>query len=736
MQTVADTTSQSSINNILDAINEVCYELNPNLNIVYANSSACSFWNKLYADVIGKSIKCIFPNIVNTHILELLTQALQNQIQLKEEVLCPLLNKWILLIINPSATGIVVMHVDITDHVSAHKEEQQNQKSLQQHQELLQSVFDTSLVAMSSLQAVRDEHGIIQDFTILLVNKELEKQTQRTDLIGKFYAQEYPGIKQNGLFGLMTKVMEDGKPQQMEYHYTRDGFDHWFNSMFVKVDDGLVATNQDITERKLIEQEKNKGLILLQETEHLAHLGSWEYNLQTGSFTWSDGMYRLFNTAKHINTTPEIYLQYATPKSKPAAQRIVDGIKEGKSSFEETLEVDLNGDIKMLKIKSSVVYDDDKVIKVLGIDMDVTAMNFAENKMHEDAAMIKGIADAAPDMLYIIDVKDLRMIYANNNVLKLLHKSMEEIKALGPQLFDEIVFYKDRNRFNQNINSMVAAGDNEVKELLYRVVDGNNNIHWIKTRRTVYKRDENGVPVQIIGISQNITSQVILKKRNFKLKVERKELEERQKKEIFRVTISTQEEERKRIAESLHNGIGQLLYAVKINLTHLKSTSNDNTFTVAKKTTEQLLGEAIKESRRISHELTPTILEDFGLAEAVRDLCKQFNGDIRLKCHLKGLNRNLDKYIEVSVYRIIQELIINMLKHARATEASVNVDQNEKNICIVVQDNGIGLNAEKVKDRGIGLKTIFNKVRLLNGQINIENSSGTTVMVTMPYHLL
>lgn len=735
MQTEADTTSHSNINNILNSIDEVCYELDRNLNIVYANRSAYMLWNKAYKDVIGNNIKSIFPHIDNTHIINLLTQALQNQKQLKEEVMCPLSNKWVLLKVNPSPAGLVVMHIDITDQVSAHQEAQQNQKTLKDDHQLLQSVFDTSLVAMSSLKAVRDENGIIQDFTILLVNKELEKQTQRTDLVGKLYAIEYPGIKLNGLFKLMLKVMDDGKPQQMEYHYTQDGFDHWFNSMFVKLDDGLVATNQDITERKLIEEEKNKNLILLQETERIANLGSWEYNLLNGSFTWSEGMYRLFDISKDIKTTPETYLEHATPKSRAAAQRVVSSIQSGKGSFEETLEVDLKGNIKILKIKANVAYDHNgEATKVLGIDVDITAIKLAENKMHDDAIMIKGIADAAPDMLYIIDVRELRMVYANNNVLTLLRKSMEEINALGPKLFEEIVFHKDRNRFNQNISSILSARDDEVKELLYRVVDGNNHIHWIKTRRTIYKRDENGVPIQIIGVSQDITAQVILKKKNFKLKAERRELEERQKQEIFRVTISTQEEERKRIAESLHNGIGQLLYAVKINLTHLKSTPNDSAFTMAKKTTEQLLGEAIKESRRISHELTPTILEDFGLAEAVRDLCKQFNSDIHLKCNLKILDRNIDKYIEVSVYRIIQELVINMVKHAQATEASVHIDQDKGYINVIVKDNGIGLNAKMVEERGIGLKTILNKVRLLNGQINIESKSGTAVTVTMPYH--
>ncbi len=155
-------------------------------------------------------------------------------------------------------------------------------QQLQESRDLLQSVLDTSLISMSVLYAVRDEAGQVLDFRLGLVNKELERETGRTDLVGKLYAQEYPGIRQVGIFDLMLQALATGEPQGMEYFYDHEGFSRWFTCQFVKMGDGVAATNLDITERRIAEQERLKNLRLLEQAEAVAGLGSWDYDLATG----------------------------------------------------------------------------------------------------------------------------------------------------------------------------------------------------------------------------------------------------------------------------------------------------------------------------------------------------------------------------------------------------------------------------------------------------------------------
>ncbi|HEY4650464.1 MAG TPA: PAS domain S-box protein [Pontibacter sp.] len=141
-------------------------------------------------------------------------------------------------------------------------------RELIESKDLLQSVFDTTLIGISILKAVRDEQGNILDFRIELINKQLERETGRKDLVGKLYATEYPGIKAAGLLDIMLQVMQTGQPQGLEYFYPYDGFHKWFSCMFVRLQDGLIATNLDITEQKNAERE-NLEIKLKQQKELL-----------------------------------------------------------------------------------------------------------------------------------------------------------------------------------------------------------------------------------------------------------------------------------------------------------------------------------------------------------------------------------------------------------------------------------------------------------------------------------
>jgi signal transduction histidine kinase len=213
-----------------------------------------------------------------------------------------------------------------------------------------------------------------------------------------------------------------------------------------------------------------------------------------------------------------------------------------------------------------------------------------------------------------------------------------------------------------------------------------------------------------------------------------KELEEWQRQQVFRVILDTQEEERKRIAENLHNSIGQILYGTKLSLGQVLKADIAEDHKQHIRMADKLLSDAIAESRRLSHELMPVILEDFGLKVALEDICRQLSGQTRFKHRSKGLTNRLDKYIEVAVYRIVQELTMNIVKHAKATEALVAVEVQRAQLLVLVQDNGKGFNAESAKTPGIGLKTIQNKVSLLNGNIDIESKPdlGTVININIP----
>lgn len=219
--------------------------------------------------------------------------------------------------------------------------------------------------------------------------------------------------------------------------------------------------------------------------------------------------------------------------------------------------------------------------------------------------------------------------------------------------------------------------------------------------------------------------------------IQLRKMEVQRQQEIFQVILNTQEEERRRISESLHNGLGQLLYGIKLSLNYLTlklSTSNPVKYVTARAYTDQLLAEAITETRNISHELMPTVLAEFGIEAAVREVCGQLQNKIKFNCTIKMANFKFDHYMELAVFRTVQELMVNVVKHSRASHAKVQIIALKSEIRIRVEDNGRGIPTNATEKQGIGLSSIRNKVDLLRGKltINSEPGKGFAIEVTFP----
>lgn len=356
----------------------------------------------------------------------------------------------------------------------------------------------------------------------------------------------------------------------------------------------------------------------------------------------------------------------------------------------------------------------------------------SDHTLLNDPALFQGIADAAPGMLYVIDLRSMKMVYANQKVLSLFGKTLEELGSMGPRLFDEFVFPEDRPRFDEHISELLSAKLGEVKELTFRLLDVHRQPTWVRTRRTIYKRDSEGNPTHVISVSQDISREIELQKIREELEEEKKLLKEEQQLAIFRATLATQEEERRRMSESLHNGLGQLLYGVKLNLAAL-SLEDADSFSQTRSYAQDLLEEGIKETRRISHQLMPAVLHDFGIKAAIEDVCQKMPG-IAFSIEFEGLELLVPKYIELAMFRIVQELVLNMGKHAKATACKIVLRLDKEKINIEVSDNGVGFNPKTEQSTGIGLRSISNKISLLKGEMNIESGdAGTTIKISIPH---
>lgn len=178
--------------------------------------------------------------------------------------------------------------------------------------------------------------------------------------------------------------------------------------------------------------------------------------------------------------------------------------------------------------------------------------------------------------------------------------------------------------------------------------------------------------------------------------------------------------------------MGQLLYATRLHLTQLPDSE-------ALRAGQQLLQEAIRATRNISFELTPRILEDFGLPTALRELADRVPVSLlRLSLQLEGLadeDAPLPSAVQMAAYRIVQELLNNVMKHAQARQVMLLVAQQPGQLRIRIHDDGVGFMPAPVPTSGgIGLAGIRNRVELLGGRLAVESApnEGTTISIELP----
>lgn len=204
-----------------------------------------------------------------------------------------------------------------------------------------------------------------------------------------------------------------------------------------------------------------------------------------------------------------------------------------------------------------------------------------------------------------------------------------------------------------------------------------------------------------------------------------RQLEDEKKMLAAKSLVEGQEEERKRVAKELHDGLGVLLSAAKIQFSSIKDESSKNQELIEK--ASNLIDQATSDVRKISHNMMPGLLTKFGLFEAVDDMIEKL-GDtevLKVSCRIEGEKRRLPENIEIMLYRILQELVNNTLKHAKANNIQLAIKILGDKLEITYSDDGIGFNVnENVESKSIGLQSIHSRINFLNGQLTIDSDPG------------
>jgi len=219
-----------------------------------------------------------------------------------------------------------------------------------------------------------------------------------------------------------------------------------------------------------------------------------------------------------------------------------------------------------------------------------------------------------------------------------------------------------------------------------------------------------------------------------KLKKQSREIEEEKTKRMSSM-IDGQEMERQRLSRDLHDGLGQSLLAVKIKLEQAKGADPVKSQHIIVET-QELLKSSINEIRNITNDLMPPVLEAFGLAKGLQNLCKNTaaNTGIDIDFFSENISGSLDSRIQIYLYRIAQEAINNITKHSLASQVVVRLGYDHESVSLTIEDNGKGFEVDKPIETGNGIININERVGLLKGECKIYSSgaTGTRIQIKIP----
>jgi signal transduction histidine kinase len=240
-----------------------------------------------------------------------------------------------------------------------------------------------------------------------------------------------------------------------------------------------------------------------------------------------------------------------------------------------------------------------------------------------------------------------------------------------------------------------------------------------------------GIAVMLLLVVSFLVITVVNQRKKSLLQKSMSRLKEQQQNQLIEAAVRSEEVERHRIAEMLHDEVGALLsssriFLVEMNIKNLNETDQQDHTKV-----KDLIDESIKKVRSISHNLHSAILKEFGLNEAIRHFMKTVAGGIAVSS-LVEMDENYmlsNAETDLAIYRIIQELVNNILKHAHAKHIHIQSwMKNDNTLKLTLRHNGEGLSQQqfeelRFKHEGLGLKNIQNRVILLKGKILFEKKS-------------
>ncbi|HYE75607.1 MAG TPA: PAS domain S-box protein, partial [Blastocatellia bacterium] len=497
----------------------------------------------------------------------------------------------------------------------------------------------------------------------------------------------------------------------------------------------FIGMLEDITERKRAEDENHKLLHDLGErVKELTALHAASRILQQ---EWTDTAKMLSDLAALLPSA----FQY--PKISAARIRIgsVEAVTPGFNDSQPVLRADFitagaeTGSIEVVysaacppEFEGPFLREERSLINTLA-DMLQTAYDHheAEAALRESEGRFRQLTENIREVFWMNKLDYSELLYISPAYETVWGRTRESLYENSRSFLDAI-HPDDRVR----AKTIIEQGGMSGFELQYRIVRPDGSIRWIWDRGFPVKNDA-GQVYCIAGIAEDITER---KRAEEQLKATSEQL-----RALMARLRSAKEEEGIRIAREIHDELGSALTSLRWDLEEidrtLTETPSQQPASMVHEKIEgmlELINDTVNAIRRISSELRPGVLDDLGLVEAIEWQAQQFQARTGIKCHYDSLveNTHFDHEQSTAIFRIFQEALTNVLRHAQATEVSIKLEVTEGELVLTIADNGRGISeSEKLGLHSLGLLGMQERAHLIGGTVEIAGGEGMGTTVTL-----
>jgi PAS domain S-box-containing protein len=476
---------------------------------------------------------------------------------------------------------------------------------------------------------------------------------------------------------------------------------------------GASAIARDITERKRIDEALRQS-----EKRFAAFMANmpafaWIKDVQ-GRYVYVNQMMekvRQYSTGWRGKTDAEIWPSEIAAHYTANDQKVI--------TFRKALQTvepySLEGEQRCVLVNKFPIFDETgAVVMVGGASVEITERVRTEEALRESEERFRELAENIEEVFWMSDPKNTRIIYVSPAYERIWGRSRDSLYAF-PKSWTEAIHPEDKGRVVERIANRELQGSHD---LTYRIVRPDGSIRRIRDRGfPVY--GTSGNIVRIAGISEDVTeskeAEEALQQANAQLHV------------LSRRLFQVQEDERRHLARELHDQIGQALTAAKIDLQAAQRLEERTSIVRRLDDIIAVIERLLQEARQLSLDLRPPLLDDLGLVPALRWCLDQQaqRADLRVEFFADPALERVDAAVETACFRVAQEALTNVVRHARAQTVSVELHRTPEALHLVVRDDGIGFDVMTAEQgASLGLLGMRERVALLAGEMDCKSAPG------------